>query len=148
MGRAAKITWLSVVIGIGLFLWPTHITVLGTTGSCGIGPVAVLRSSPVDSFEKALSDECRSQAILRGGMGLGVIVVGAILGAIIGPTEIERRRILALHVGRRFAPEDPYLRCFECDRSGGKKWPCQRFLKAGGTPPAPGSATADPTHQR
>jgi hypothetical protein len=66
-----------LLLAAGLSLAPTHVTVLGTTGSCGI-PVfrAIAPNTATDPTEHELTDQCKSQSIAR-------LIEAVILGALL-----------------------------------------------------------------
>jgi hypothetical protein len=78
-----------LLLGAGLLFVPTHITVLGTSGSCGVPIVrAFAPNNATDEIERELIDQCKSQSVAR-------VIAGALLGGI-----AVTAGALMLHAGR------------------------------------------------
>ena len=80
------------------FLLPTHVSVLGTTVSCGPPPIAVLRAH--QEQDRASSDDidlnaaCNSEAVPRLAIGAVLLVIGGVGGTLMltlgGPAPTRR----------------------------------------------------------
>ncbi len=71
---------LGLLLGIGLLLWPTHLSVLGTDVDCGAPIFRMLSDDHSDeAFQQEVIDQCRSQSTQRIIIAIvtGVIAVGA-----------------------------------------------------------------------
>ncbi|WP_028636961.1 hypothetical protein [Nocardioides sp. URHA0032] len=82
------------LVALVLSLSPTHVTFLGTEGSCGIPIVTAFQdTSQADDF--GLSEQCRRQSVVRfyeaGAVMMTVGLAGGIMLAV-SPSEAERQR--------------------------------------------------------
>lgn len=83
MRVAGSLTGIAAVLAmITLWMWPTSISVLGTTISCG-PPIITGIASPTatDQLTEALLEECRSQSLGHVLTGVAIGTVGAVGGA-------------------------------------------------------------------
>jgi hypothetical protein len=67
-----------VLFGFGLWLWPAHVTVLGTTAACDPPIRVVLGSQQIvsDQLTADILNECRAESIPRVLLGLVVVLIG------------------------------------------------------------------------
>lgn len=71
---------LGLLLGIGLLLWPTHLSLLGTDVDCGAPIFRVLSNEEAkDDFDQSVIDQCHSQSTQRIILAIvaGIVLIGA-----------------------------------------------------------------------
>lgn len=71
---------LGLVLGIGLLLWPTHLSVFGTDVDCGAPIFRVMQHDEASGdFDQSMINQCHSQSAQRIliAIAVGVVLIGA-----------------------------------------------------------------------